>query len=338
MKIANIDLDREVLVIAEIGNNHEGSFALAEELIGKAAQSGAGAVKFQTIVPELLVHPIQKERIAQLNKFKFTYDQFRKLKNTANNCGVLFLSTPFDLKSADELADYVPAFKIASGDNDFYPLLKKTAMFKKPIILSSGLAERGLIEDAVNYIKNIWNHVNYDTNNLAVLHCVVSYPTKQEEANLLRIRHLIELGVIPGYSDHTIGIEAAVLSVALGARIIEKHFTIDKNYSNFRDHSLSADPDDMRMLTERVREADLMLGRGTWELQTAELNNEQAVRRSIVAAREINEGAVISEDDIVCLRPRNGMVPRDYELLLGRRTNKKIIPGDYLSLDIVTGS
>ena len=179
MKIGEISTREKVLIIAEIGNNHEGSYTLAEDMIGLAAKSGADAVKFQTIIPEGLVSIQQTDRIEQLKKFQFSYDEFTKLSKVANNEEVVFLSTPFGIDSALFLNDIVPAYKIASGDNDFFPLIEVIAETGKPIIMSTGLANINEVKRSVKFIKNIWDDQNIDQE-LALLHCVSSYPTPLE--------------------------------------------------------------------------------------------------------------------------------------------------------------
>lgn len=315
MKIGNRDLDRDVFVVAEVGNNHEGNYALAEELVRLAAQAGADAVKFQTIVPEKLVSPAEVERVRQLRRFQLTYDQFERLAGVAARHGVLFLSTPFDLDSARFLAPLMPAFKIASGDNDFFPLLEVVARTGKPVILSTGLMGLEEARRSKAFLEDVWRGEGV-RGELALLHCVVSYPTPPDQANLLAIRELQALGVTAGYSDHTIGIEAAVLSVALGARIVEKHFTIAKDHSDFRDHQLSADPVELAELVRRVRAVDGLLGDGCKRLQPAELAAAPRVRRSIVAARDLAAGTVLGPDDLSWVRPAGGLPPgREAELL-----------------------
>ena len=239
MRIGTVDIEKEVLVIAEIGNNHEGSFEAAVKMLHAAADAGVHAVKFQTYKTELYANPHHDEaRFKRLKRFELTQDQFKKLKDTADTRGVMFLSTPFDLESAEFLNELVPAFKIGSGENTFYPLLEKIASFCKPIIMSCGISEVSSIRAAKTAIEAVWKRHNY-TGELALLHCVSAYPTKPEEANLLAIKRLQrEFGDVVGYSDHTLGIEAAVVSLGLGARIVEKHFTLDKNYSDFRDHQM----------------------------------------------------------------------------------------------------
>lgn len=329
MKIGNWDLEKDILVIAEIGNNHEGSYALAEEMIGLAARAGAGAVKFQAIVPSRLVSHDQQERIKQLEKFQLSYDEFERLSKSAHHEGVLFLATPFDIESALFLDHLVPAFKIASGDNNFFPLIEVTARTGKPIILSTGFSDMMQITTASDFIRNIWREEDIDQE-MAVLHCVASYPVPASEANLLAIRRLQELGVTVGYSDHTTGIEAAALSVALGARIIEKHFTLDKHYSDFRDHHLSADPEEMEQLVQRVKVVTELLGTGNKVPQPSEKASENMVRRSIVASRKLTSGTILQREDLTWLRPGEGLAPGREAELIGKKLIRHIAPGEYI--------
>jgi len=332
MRIGKLDLDERVMVVAEIGNNHEGSYGLAEEMIGLATAAGVDAVKFQTMVPERLVSPREEKRLAQLRRFQLSYEQFERLAEAARRAGVLFLSTPFDVDSARFLMPLVPAFKIASGDNNFFPLIDVVAQAGKPIILSAGLADLEDVRRTKTFIDGVWAKQGVDPG-LAVLHCVVSYPTPTSEANLLAIRRLASLGVTVGYSDHTLGIDAAVLSVALGARVIEKHFTISKTHSGFRDHQLSADPADMAELVRGVRLAEEMLG--TQEKRVLECERSLAVgaRRSIVAARDLAAGTTLTWDDLDWLRPGGGLAPGQEWDLLGRRLACPVPRGEPLLLE-----
>jgi len=332
MKISSWDLDEDILIVAEIGNNHEGSYALAEEMVGLAAQAGAGAVKFQTIIPDRLVSPSQKDRIRQLERFRLRYDEFEKLSQVAERENVLFLSTPSDIESAQFLNNLVPAFKIASGDNNFFPLIDVIARTGKPIILSSGLTDMEQITITKDFIQGIWREQGINQE-LAVLHCVASYPAPPREANLLVIEELRDrLGVTVGYSDHTLGIEAAVLSIALGARIIEKHFTLDKDYSDFHDHQLSADPPELALLVERVREAVELLGDSKKRLQDSEKEVADKVRRSIVASRDLNQGTVLQWEDLTWLRPGGGLAPGREAELVGKKLTRFIPAGEYILL------
>jgi sialic acid synthase SpsE len=327
MRIGSIDTDAKVFIVAEIGNNHEGDRSLAEELIMRAAEAGADAVKFQTIVPERLVEPGQTERLDQLRRLCLPPQAFPELKKAAERAGVLFLSTPFDLQGVDLLAPLVPAWKIASADNDFLPLLDAVAQTAKPILLSTGLSSRAQIARTRDHLRGAWAARGHK-GELALLHCVSSYPTPPEQANLTAIKDLSGLVHTVGYSDHTLGIEAAVLAVALGARIVEKHFTLDKAHSNFRDHQLSADPREMAELVRRIRQAERMLGDGRKQIMPCEQPVAAQARRSAVAARDLPQGTLLGQDQVEWLRPGGGIPPTRADALIGRRLLRAVRRGE----------
>jgi N-acetylneuraminate synthase/N,N'-diacetyllegionaminate synthase len=333
MKIGSVDLDHEVLVIAEIGNNHEGSYARAEEMIGLAGKAGAQAVKFQTIVPERLVTADQEARLATLRRFQFSRAQFEGLARTAANNGVMFLSTPFDVDCVEWLAPLVPAFKIASGDNDYTRLLRAVAATGKPVILSTGMAVLDDVAAARDLLRAEWTRLGRGDPGLALLHCVVSYPTPPAEANLAAIAALASLGETVGYSDHTLGIDAAVAAVAMGARVIEKHFTLDKNLSEFRDHKLSADPAELAELVRRVRLIEEMRGRAEKRVMAAEEAALTAIRRGAYAARDLAAGTALGAADVSYLRPRVGLSPMDADRRLGSRLTRPVKAGEALTLE-----
>ena len=189
MKIGNLNLNTDIMIIAEIGNNHEGNFDLAKEMIIEASNAGADAVKFQTIQPEKLVSIKETKRIHQLKKFQFTNNEYKKLFETAKKNNIMFLSTPFSLEAVDFLDSFVPAFKIASGDNNYDLLLKKIANKNKPILLSTGMSDLNQIISSVNIIEKEWNSLNIEPG-LILLHCVSAYPTPLEKSNLLAIKTL----------------------------------------------------------------------------------------------------------------------------------------------------
>lgn len=334
MRIGPHDLDERVLVMAEIGNNHEGSVALAEELIGLAAEAGADAVKFQTIDPELLVSPQETERIAQLNRFRLADDVWPRLASVASAAGVLFLSTPFSLPAVARLNPIVEAFKVASGDNDYIALLEEVARAAKPIILSTGMSDLNDVRRAQQVIEGVWDAASVYPG-LAILHCTVSYPTISRDAHLGALRDLASLGLTLGYSDHTIGVEAATLSVALGARLIEKHFTIDKAFSDFRDHQLSADPVELAELVRRVRSAEELLGSGPKRVLPVEEAAFAAVRRGAAAAADLPAGHMLRPDDLLWVRPAAGVRPGEEHRVLGRPLLHAVRRGDPLGLDCV---
>jgi N,N'-diacetyllegionaminate synthase len=334
VKIGDFDLDSRVMVVAEIGNNHEGSYAAATKMVSLAAEAGADAVKFQTFRTEHFVSRENEARFKQLKSFELSFAEFEKLSIIAKDKGIVFLSTPFDAESAVFLNRIVPAFKIASGDNTFYPLIELVASFGKPVILSTGLLDTRQVAETKARIEKLWETKRIKQE-MAVLHCVCSYPVPPRQANLSSIAELRkELNCTVGYSDHTTGIEAAVFSVALGARIIEKHFTLDNNHSGFRDHKLSADPDEMARLVKRVREASELLGDDRKVIQDCEKSLEQAVRRSIVAARDIAKGAAIGPADIAWVRPGGGLPPGQEHLVLGKIATRNVCAGELLNTEL----
>jgi N,N'-diacetyllegionaminate synthase len=331
MKIGAIDLSSEILVIAEIGNNHEGDFGLATEMIHAAVAAGARAVKFQTIQPERLVSATQAARIEQLSRYAFSRDQFAELAGIAREAGAMFLSTPFTPDVLPWLGPLVPAFKIASGDNNFTPLLEAVAATGKPILLSTGMSDMDAIKQVCTTIGNV-----AQSGEIALLHCVSAYPTPPEQANLRAIATLArETGKVVGYSDHTLGVDAAILSVALGARIIEKHFTLSKTQSDFRDHALSADPAEMVELVRRVRLAQTLLGTGEKILQEGEMPTAAAARRSIVARAALPAGHLLANGDLDWLRPGGGLAPGKEGLILGRRLTQAVARGEMIKPDMV---
>jgi len=327
LQIGPHNLNQRVMIIAEVGNNHEGSVARAEELIGHAVAAGADAIKFQTIVPEKLVAANETDRLAQLSRFRLDAEQFAKLAETSKKAGITFISTPFDLDSVATLEPYVPAYKIASGDNDFFPLLERVAETGKPILLSTGMLDLDGVVRAKQTIEAVWRKAGVDPG-LVLLHCVVAYPTPPEEANLGAIRALATLGVTVGYSDHTLGLAACPLAVALGARVIEKHFTLDKNLSTYRDHKLSADPGEFAELVRRIRATEEMLGTGVKRTMAAEESGLRGARRSIMAARDLLPGTILAKSDLTYLRPRAGFAPGQEATLIGRRVSAAIRRGE----------
>lgn len=324
MIIGSHDTGRRVLIVAEIGNNHEGDPTRARQMIREAAAAGVDAVKFQTIVPERLVSADQADRLAQLRRFQFSRAEFEALARDAADAGVVFFSTPFDLEAVAWLDAFVPVFKVASGDNDFFPLLDRVAATGKPVIVSLGFGGRAQASTIVRYFREAWHRHGVPGGDLALLHCVAAYPTPDGQADLGAIRGLLDLGVTVGYSDHTLGIKAAELAVAAGARIIEKHFTLDKTRSSFRDHQLSADPADLRALVAAVRHAELMVAApvgGPADVAGV------AARRSIAAARDLPMGATIGSGDLTWLRPGTGFRPGDEAQVIGRRLCAAVTAG-----------
>jgi sialic acid synthase SpsE len=332
MKIGSFDTDRAVLVVAEIGNNHEGNVKLAAEMVRQAARCGAGAVKFQTVRAGQLVRRSETARFDRLARFELSEGQFASLSELAHELGLLFLSTPLSLQAADFLEPLLDAYKVASGDNDFFPLLEKIASTGKPVIVSTGVSDVSQIDATIRFIRGRWE-THGVAGELGLLHCVSSYPTPPEQANLRSVPFLAErFGCTVGYSDHTLGTEAAVLAVAAGARIIEKHFTLDKQQSDFRDHQLSADPAELAELVRRIREAESLLGSWGKSIQPSEAASQTAIRRSIVAARDLKSGTAIAAGDLKWIRPGDGLRPGSEGKLIGRRLKRDLCEDEAISL------
>ena len=335
MIIGDFDTERRVLVVAEIGNNHEGSYALAAEAIGRAAEAGADAVKFQTFQTERYISPRDESRFARLKSFELKDDEFGKLAAVAREAGLVFLSTPFDLASARFLNSLVPAFKIASGDNTFDPLLETVAGTGKPILLSTGLADASRIGYARALIRRVWAEMGIGQS-MALLHCVSSYPVPPEQANLAAIGQLrAQFNCTVGYSDHTLGIEACCVAASLGARIIEKHFTLDHSQSDFRDHRLSSDPQEMAELVRGVRRVEVLRGSGDLEPQACEQSADKTMRRSIAAAHNLESGTVLCWEDLTWIRPAGGLPPAKEHLVLGKTLIRPVRQGDMITCDSI---
>lgn len=324
MRIGSWDTTQRVLVVAEIGNNHEGDVGRATEMIHRAAAAGAGAVKFQTLRPDGLVSADQADRRRQLGRFTLPDDAWERLAGVARQADVLFLSTPFDLRAVALLDPLVPAFKVASGDLTFLPLLDAVAGTAKPVLLSTGMATMAEVAAGVRRVQDGWPPETAP--GLALLHCVSCYPTPPAAAGLRRLRRLTQLHTTLGYSDHTIGAHAAPLAVALGARVIEKHFTLDKRQSDYRDHQLSADPAELAALVAGVRASEQLLA-ADGDVAACEQAARQAVRRSVAAARSLPAGTTIGADDLTWLRPATGLAPGREDLLIGATTRRAVRAG-----------
>lgn len=330
MRIGSFDTDERVLVIAEIGNNHEGDLERARELVRAAASAGADAVKFQTYKTEQFVRAADAERFARLKSFELSQHDFASLADLARSEGLLFVSTPLDLESAAFLEETADAVKIASGDNTFYPLLEHVAASGKPMIVSTGLIDG---DEAAAVLDFVRGHRPAGAE-VALLHCVTAYPAAPEDVHLRAIPELASrLDCTIGYSDHTLGIDACVAAVALGARILEKHFTIDPVPSDFRDHELSARPDELAELVDRTRCVEMLLGSREKRPRESERSLNEAVRRSIAVARDLPAGHRIEVADIVWLRPGGGFAPGREEEVVGRMLRRAVQQGWQLHAD-----
>lgn len=325
MKIGANDTTVRPLLIAEIGNNHEGDPAQALALVDAALEAGVDAVKIQVIDPPRLVNVANAERIAQLTRFGLSDATFAAMAERTRKHGAWFMASAFDTGSLARVEPYCDAIKIASGDLNFHPLLAAAARIGKPIVLSTGMATLEEIRAAVAVIGSYLPPGLRLGDNLALLHCVSLYPTLPQQANLGAMRLLADgFSLTTGYSDHTLGIDVALLALGLGAKIIEKHFTLDKSRTTFRDHALSADPDEMRRLAAAVRSYAEVLGDGNKGEQIADRTMAQAVRRSIVAAHDLAAGTVLCAEDLDFVRPGGGIAPPELAGVLGKTLGRAL--------------
>lgn len=317
----NLNNLKNTFIVAEIGNNHEGCLKIASKLIEEAKKAGVNAVKFQTFKTEDFISPYEKKRFKKLKKFELSYEDFEKLSVITKKNDLKFISTPLDIKSAFFLNNIVDCFKIASGDNNYYDLIETVLNFNKPTFISTGLLDFIEVKNLLKFIKK----KGFNFSKLSLFHCVSDYPVSFEEANLLSIKFLKEkLPLTIGYSDHTIGIEASLLAVSLGAKIIEKHFTLSNNFSKFRDHKISLNPRDMKQLVTSIRKAELMLGKENKKIQCGESKNLHLIRRSIYAAGNFHKNTIIKNNMIKILRPASFYKPNDIKKILNKRIKSRI--------------
>jgi len=330
-------------IIAEAGVNHNGDINIAKALVDSAAVAGVDAVKFQTFKTEKLVtgyaemaqyqkHNIGKteSQFNMLKKLELSYDDFIEIQKYCMQKNIMFLSTPFDFESADFLFSIgMKAFKISSADLTNIPFLEHIARFNKPIILSSGMATLSEIEDAINAI--------YCTGNkeVAVLHCTSNYPAKLQSVNLNAMNTIKNaFKIVSGYSDHTEGITVAIAAAAMGANIIEKHFTLDKCMEG-PDHSASLNPLELKDMATAIRNVEMALGNGLKMYNASELDTMKAARKSIVAARDIRAGESISLIDLDYKRPGTGLSPKLYLDIVGKKTSIDIKMDEQIVLNML---
>jgi sialic acid synthase SpsE len=317
---------RSPYIVAEIGNNHEGSFNNAIKLIKQAKKSGADAVKFQVFNPAKYASPKDTNRINQLKKFCLKKKDLIKIKKKCVDLKIEFFATPFDLDSANFLNKIQSIFKVSSGDNNFEDLLKKIRSFKKPTIISTGLMEYKEILKVVNYFRKINFYKKKE--NLCIMHCVSAYPASQKKINLNSIKFLSKKfpNITIGYSDHTKGYKVACASYLLGAQIIEKHFTLSNNFSNFRDHKISLNPKTFKNFVNEVKKFKEILGNFNKKINIEEKKNFKSMRRKILFNKNVNRGRKIKRKDLLIVRSIDkGIFASDIDKILGKKLliNKK---------------
>ena len=319
---------KKPLIIAEIGNNHEGNFNNALKLIDAAKKSGVDAVKFQTFKTDLYYSKHDKERVKRLKKFELSFEQFSKLAKYSKKKNLLFISTPLDLKSLDHLKKIVDIIKISSGDNNFHDLIKNSVKSNKELIISTGLTSLKEIVDLKKFIQDL-NFIK----KTYFLHCVANYPVDPKNANLnfiLKLKKIFKDNI--GYSDHTIGIDACLISFSLGSLIIEKHFTLDKSFSNFRDHAISADPKDMSELVKKIEIYRKLMNNKKEKYLSCENKERTLFRRSYYFNKNLLKNTIIRSNDIIPLRPGNGIQLNKKYLIINKRIIKDVKKGSIVKL------
>ena len=334
-------------VIAEAGVNHNGDVAIAHQLIDVAADAKANAIKFQTFNADKLTSnkalladyqraggEISQQQM--LKKLELSIDDHLELKKHCDQKNIEFMSTAFDHDSADFLVKLgIKRVKVPSGEITNHPFIGHLSKFKLPMIISTGMTHLEEIIEAKNVIENAWAELSKVPagNDLQVLHCTSLYPAPFEEVNLRAITLLQETLDLPiGYSDHTLGIDASIMAVALGACTIEKHFTLDKNAKG-PDHKASLVPSELKTLVGKIRDTEIALGAKEKFPTDAELKMRTFARRSLTIRREVEAGARITEDDIAILRPGSGIEPKFLNDVLKRRTKVRLNSGHTLTWD-----
>jgi N-acetylneuraminate synthase len=319
------------IIIAEIGVNHNGSIDLAQKLIDAAISTGVDYVKFQTYITELSVTkaaPKAKYQIKDseintdsqydmIKKLELSFNDFRKLKNYCDEKKIGFLSTGFDFPSIDFLADLNQDFiKIPSGEITNKPYLQHIARKGKEVIMSTGMADIHEVKDAIGVMVN----EGLKKEQITILHCNTEYPTPMEDVNLKAMLHIKEeCGVKVGYSDHTLGIEVPIAAVALGACVIEKHFTLDRTLPG-PDHAASLEPMELKAMVVAIRNIEKALsGSGIKETSNSELPNKVVARKSIHLARSLKKDHILQEDDLIMKRPGDGISPMELDKIAGRK-------------------
>lgn len=318
-----------VYIIAEIGVNHNGSIEMAFELIEQAMKAGANCVKFQTFQSKGLVtqkaekadyqkktNPSESQ-LEMLQRLELSYEEFRRIQKYCAEKKIDFLSTPFDMESIRFLDSIgIEKWKIPSGEITNLPYLASIAKTGKPVILSTGMATIDEIEEAIVILRN------HGAKDIHLLHCTTSYPTPFEEANLRAIIYMKEVFQIPvGFSDHTLGIEAAIAAVALGADIIEKHFTLSKALEG-PDHRTSLEPEEFSVMVSSLRNVEKALGRSQKSATVSEEKNKKVVRKSIVARKKIMCGEQFTEENLTTKRPGTGISPMKWYDIVGQYAKK----------------
>ena len=323
---------KKVLIIAEAGVNHNGSLEIAKKLIDVAVDAGADVVKFQTFKAENIVTKFaqkaeyQKETTSvsenqfdMIKRLELDINDHRGLINYCKEKDIVFLSTPFDLESIELLSELgIGIFKIPSGEITNLPYLRKIGSLNKKVLLSTGIADLEEIEDALDVLLT----AGMQREDVTILHCNTEYPTPIEDVNLLAMLTIKDaFKVDVGYSDHTLGIEIPIAATALGASIIEKHFTLDKRMVG-PGHKSSLEPDELKTMIKAIRNIEKAFGDGVKRPSQSELNNKHIVRKSIVSSKDIRMGELLTEENITTKRPGTGISPMEWDRVVGSKATR----------------
>ncbi len=328
-----IGLDAPIFLIAEAGVNHNGNISLAKKLIDEAVNSKVDAVKFQTFKAEELMlkstSKVEYQKVKtdpdenfyqMIKKYELSDDNFSSLSEYCRKKGIIFLSTPFDDSSVELLEKLnVAAYKISSGDMNNFPFLKSICSKRKPILLSTGMATMEEVRESVNFIKS--NNIN----KIVVFQCTTNYPAPYEDVNLNVIETYRQEfpNILIGFSDHSLGIEASIGAAAMGVKVIEKHFTLDKDMMG-PDHRASLNPEELKLWVKSIRNLEKALGVYNKIPSKIELEIAKKARKSIVSINEIKEGDLLSTENISIKRPGSGISPKNFEKLIGKKVKKNI--------------
>lgn len=322
-------------VIAELGVNHNGSLKMALDLIDVASRAGADAVKFQTFFAEDLVSkqarkaryqtendPTIESQFEMLKRLELPVENWDEIRRYCMKSGIEFLSTPFGEKAADLLQNLgVGAYKVSSGDLTHLPFLRNLAKRKRPILLSSGMGNLQEVAEAIEAITECGN------DEIGVLHCVSCYPSAPEDSNLRAMATMEQAFQLPiGWSDHTLGDTIGLAAVAMGAKIIEKHFTLSCDLPG-PDHKASLEPDDLSAFVKSIRMVDSAKGSGVKKATPAEQETATVARRSLVAIKDVNAGEALDETNLSVVRPQGEVPPKYYDVFLGKKANQDIVAG-----------
>lgn len=334
---------QHTLIIAEAGVNHNGDIELAKKLIDAAAEAGADYVKFQTFKTENIVSPVaakaeyqkanmkadaSETQFNMLKKLELSPGDHQVLIEHCKNKNIRFLSTAFDLQSIDLLCSLGgDLFKIPSGEITNYPYLKKIGALNKKVILSTGMCVMEEISEAIDLIERSGTK----RENISVLHCTTDYPTAMQDVNLKAMQNIHEtFNLDAGYSDHTLGIEVSIAAVAMGATIIEKHFTLDRQMEG-PDHKASLEPGELKAMVLAIRNIEKALGSKEKKPGAAEIKNKLIARKSIHVSKNMKAGDIIAEDMLISLRPGDGISPMLWETVIGKKIKKDLEAGTKLT-------